>query len=172
MKSEIMKSVLGVSAVLAFSQPALAETANAAADIRVPLQLANEAGLDFGEVLIGPGANPWIAMDLFSGNRFCANDTVCVGGFGTPASFTISGSGSANVTYPRTIDFTGPAGPDMYIDLQCGLASTNTLLTPEGQTISLVPATDAIVCGGTWHANPGQPDGNYTGTFTLTVDYN
>ncbi|QJB70108.1 DUF4402 domain-containing protein [Parasphingorhabdus halotolerans] len=165
--------VLGalLAATTASAAHAEADTATSSATIATPISIIKTQDLNYGSVVVGPGANPWVAMDVWTGNRFCANDTVCFGS-ATAARFTVYGSTDANISYQRSIPFTGSAGPDMRIDLTCQASnSSGPLIVPEGHVLPLVTTGTAIGCAGVLHANPGQPDGNCSGSMTLNVDY-
>jgi Domain of unknown function (DUF4402) len=149
---------------------ALAATSSAVASAKLqnPITIDNLSDIDFGPVVGGSGSGQ-VELNIVDGNRYCYTTAICVPGSHSFAEFNVKGSGLVNISYPLSIPFTGPAGPDMYIDLQARHLG-GSVFAPN----SLVPVDadgEIIRFGGWLHMNPNQPNGDYTGSFTMTVDY-
>lgn len=160
----------GALAVLAMtSAPAEAASpsaqANATAKIYKPLTISKTADLDFGTiVLVGASFSNEVVTVATSGAVTCGGGTnVSCGGSPTAAKFHLVGSNNAavtvsspafNLTGPSTLTVT-PSSVSQNVNLGAS-GSTTGLDVPLGGSISLASST---------------PDGVYTGTWTVTADY-
>jgi Mat/Ecp fimbriae major subunit len=136
--------------------------------IHSPVTIDLLSNINFGPVVAGVG-NGQVELNVVDGNRYCYTTAVCLPGSHSFAEFRIIGSGMVNVDYPSQIPFTGPAGPDMFIDLQARHIG-GSVFAPN----SAVPVDadgEIVRIGGWLHMNPNQPEGTYSGSFTLTADY-
>ena len=164
----------------AFASPAFAQSAtqvnatgNATVKIYTPLTLTAVSGndtMDFG-ILAANGA-PRAAASSFTMGGLAASPTVsCFAGWlcsGTPkaAHFTVAGTSGAsvNVVLPASITLNSGANSVSVSTI------TSTLATP-ANTVLGASAT-AFAVGGTLDVPANTPDGVYTGTFSVTADYN
>jgi len=131
-----------------------------------PISLTKNADLAFGAVFRSTGGGT-VAMDP-TGARTPSGVTVTGLKPVAPASFTVAGSTGAaySITLPPVtpqILLTGP-GTSMLVD---GFVSS-----PSGSGILDSTGHQTLTVGATLHVNPNQADGDYTGTFPVTVTYN
>lgn len=162
-----MKKLLisaGAIGALALSTPAFAAssnsaTANATVNIVSPLSLTNTGDLNFGTV-VGPFSGSVVRVSN-AGVRACGSLTCS----GTPSAATFSVTGTASqslkVTVPASVTMNSGANSllvDLTTDLPTGVATNSSGSATFGVGGSLtIPAL--------------TPDGLYTGTFSVTVDY-
>ena len=160
----------GAIAVLALtSTPAVAASpsaqANATAKIYKPLTISKAQDLDFGTiVLVGAAFANEVVTVPTSGPIVCGGGTnVTCSGTPTAAKFHLVGSNNAAVTVNSpAFNLTGPAT----------LSVTPTSLT---QSVNLGATGNTtgidVLLGGSITLASSTPDGVYTGTWTVTADY-
>ncbi len=150
-------SLMSVGTAQAASRVA---TANAA--VLKPIVITEDANMDFGSVVAPTGAAANFVLDAADTVATCP--TTCLG---TPLSgaFTLSGASSRAVTISFSAGDTlvGP-GPAMAL-------GTYTHDAGGAPTLDALGALSFNV-GATLTVGDGQTDGNYTGTYTVTVNYN
>jgi hypothetical protein len=165
MTNRSFKAVLACSAMLALGLSASAAqaataTANAKAQIVKAVSVNWKNDLDFGTIVSSNAAATVGLTPL--GVRTCGVGLVCAG---TPvaAKFEITGTAAQIVTIATS---------------NASLTSTgNTAmaasLTPSAATMALagIAATDAFTVGGTLTVGANQGEGVYSGSFTVTVNY-
>ncbi|HET6523502.1 DUF4402 domain-containing protein [Sphingopyxis sp.] len=145
-------------------------TANAA--VVRPNTLIKTDDLDFG-TLIGGSAGGTVTINPVTNGRSATGGATLVGNDGrravfqgTGGIFLITVSGSTSVTLTRA----GGGAPAI-------TASLVRAATTSGGGIALLGATllpsgvQTYYIGGTLTVPANQPEGNYSGTFTLTVNY-
>ncbi len=139
-------------------------TANATAGIASALTIVKVTDLQFGMFVSGIGGNVVVST---SGTRTSAGPiplTLSANPVGA-ASFTVTGG--ANYVYtislPTTISIAGPTGSTMVVNQ----FTTNPTATG---TLS-AGGTSVITVGATLQISGNQVPGAYTGTFTVTVNY-
>ena len=165
-----MKPILATSAVALalLATPALAVSpatqATATARIFKPLQISFQQNLDFGTLVLA-GAGTWsgqvISMDQAGVLSGCGSNVTC-SGTPLPARYKLIGTNNAivtiscpafNLTGPGTLAFT----PNAPATVNLGASgSTTGVIFGIGGSITLASST---------------PDGVYTGTFSVTADY-
>lgn len=166
-----MRTSIRLSAVLAAlaasvsfgSAAQAAATANgtATAEILTTISVASARALNFGQIAVNGAGTVAIAGD---GTVTCSSLLVCTGSQST-AAFTVSGSaGSAYVT-------TVPASA---VTLADGAGNTMTVDNfaahfPNGNT--LVAGTSTFEVGGRLNVGATQAAGVYSGTFSVSVEY-
>jgi len=129
-----------------------------------PLTLLKKANLDFGE-LVATGAGTAV-IDPVSGATTVTGPLTPVGTAGHPATFTATGSKNSVVIIripSSALTLTNPAGGTMTV-------SNWTLDGKTNRRIAQNNAFDFSV-GATLNVGAGQPDGIYSGTFQVTVQY-
>ena len=148
----------------------MSSTANAA--VVRPNTLIKTDDLDFGTLISGPAGgtvtiNPVTnGRSATGGATFVGNDGRRAVFQGTGGIFLITVSGSTSVTLTRA----GGGAPAM-------TASLVRAATTSGGGIALLGATllprgvQTYFIGGTLTVPANQPAGDYSGTFTLTVNY-
>jgi hypothetical protein len=132
------------------------------------LAVAKTQDLSFGRIQRPTSGSSTINLNANSGARTVSGNAV---GFATPtptrAAFTITGEGGQQVSLsvPTTIDLTGPATLPVTItktgsnapSLSAGLGNAGSF---------------SFTVGGSFTLSPTTPVGAYSGTLTVTVDYN
>ena len=139
---------------------AASTTAKANATILAPLSISNTQGLNFGSILPGTTAGT-VSVSALSA-RNCSS-LICSGN-AFAAAFTVISDSSAEtvVTVDNSVDIASDSGGSM----------TVTLL-PSATTLSLTSGTTStLTVGGSLAVGASQKTGSYTGTFSVSVDYN
>ena len=163
-------SLMSIAALALVSTPAAAASpsaqANATAKIYKPLTISKTADLNFGTIVLAGAAfaNETVTVAT-TGAVTCGSGggNVTCGGTPTAAKFHLVGSNNAAVTVNSpSFNLTGPST----------LSVTPTSLTQSvnlgaaGNTTGIdVPLGGSIVLAST------TPDGVYSGTWTVTADY-
>jgi len=163
MKIQMLKAIVATTTLAALglgATAANAATASATARAKILRQitLTNTSDLQFGTIVtsIAPST-----VDIsVAGARTCGAGLVC-SGTTTAAGFTIGGTTGSVVT------ISVPAS----VTLTSGLDSMTATLVSSAPTTTLVANAGAFTVGGSLAVGASQPDGDYTGTFTATVDY-
>ena len=148
-------SALGLGATAAYAATA---TGTARAKILRQVTLTNTSDLQFGTIVTGAAAS---TVDIDSaGARTCGAGLVC-SGTTTAAGFTIGGTTGQVVTIsvPATVSLTS------------GANSMSSTLAASAATATMVANAGSFTVGGTLSVGASQADGDYTGTFTATVNY-
>lgn len=147
--------------------PAAAQTttpANGNAVVLNPLSVVNTSDLDFGTLARGATAGTAI-VDPATSARTTSGGTVAAGG--TPQSATFVATGVINRVHIVAL---GPAPT-----LANGSGGTMALsaLMLDGPTLRLFGAggVSTIRVGGILNVAANQAEGDYSGTFTITVIY-
>ncbi|NJM51197.1 MAG: DUF4402 domain-containing protein [Sphingomonadales bacterium] len=149
-----------------------------------PMTLVKVADLDMGRILPGPAAST-VTVDV-NGTRTKTGPATLIGtdfqparfaGEGDPNGPSTGGFGRARITLPNQIFLTGP-GPQMRLNnFRFGpdsLVAPSIIQNGNSPNIRLTrpDRVFGFVVGGTLAVGANQPGGIYTGTFTVTVDYN
>ena len=156
---------LAAMAGSALAAGTVAATANASATVVSPYTLVKTSDMQFGTVVRPSNANSnAVTLD--------ANDTVTVTG---------TGNGSTVSSTTSTARFTLTGTPTTYSTSQ-GVVITQTGLGPVSATLPVattgtygtIPAAgfQELRVGGAFSINSATPSQAYTGTLTLTVNYN
>ena len=151
---------IAVAAMASTGAQAATQTANAEVDIIAAVQLAQNDALDFGVVASSATAGT-VALPTASNTRTCSAGLTCVG-TALRGRFTVSGATSGYVvaiSVPATTTLTSGANT-----LSLGLTSSTTTFTSTG-------APQVFYVGGTLAVGANQAAGNYTGTYTVSADY-
>lgn len=147
---------------------ALAALAALAAPASWALEMAiqNNQELSFGSFVAGSGGSVTVST---SGARSASGGVLLIpSSAGAAAQFTVSGD--ANATYTIQLpgnDFVKLSGPggDMFINEFTG--------SPSGAAGQLsAGGSQSLSVGGTLSIASGQSPGEYSGSFSVTVDYN
>jgi hypothetical protein len=164
---------LGIVLVAAFAAFAASSahasgtaTANATANIVVGISIANNTGLNFGQVVPGATAGTVVVPAVASPTRTATGGTV-LGNVGSTSSTSFTVTGAANATY------TIPAFPNSFTVTD----GTNTMVvnTFTASTYGTLSAggTQTFYMGATLNVGASQPfTGPFNGTYTVTVAYN
>lgn len=145
-------------------------TVNAA--IVRPNTLIKTDDLDFGTLISGPTGGT-ITVNALTGARTTSGGVTPVGGGfqravfqGTGGIFLITVSGSTSVTLSRA----GGGAAPMTASLVRAATTSGGGIALLGSTL-LPSGVQTYYIGGTLTVPANQPEGDYSGTFTLTVNY-
>lgn len=156
-------ALLGVVAAAAMASTgaqAATQTASAEVDIVAAVQLAQNDGLDFG-VVASSGTAGTVALPTTSNTRTCSAGVTCVG-TALRGRFTVSGATSSYV-----VAITVPASTT----LNSGANSIVLSLTPSMTTFTSTGAAQEFFVGGSLAVGANQAAGTYTGTYSVSADY-
>ena len=163
MKNQILKAIVATTTLAALGLGATAAnaataTATARAKILRQVTLTNTSDLQFGTIVTGLAAST-VAIDS-AGVRTCGAGLVCTGTT-TAADFTIGG------TTAQVVTISVPAS----VTLVSGANNMTASLAASAATATLAANAGAFSVGGTLSVGASQADGDYTGSFTATVNY-
>jgi hypothetical protein len=151
--------------VLPASAMAADTTGSGEAIIITPFAFIQVDDMDFGTVVAGTSAGT-VTIDAVSGARSFGGGVVALAGTGARARFV--GAGSEN----QTVNLTLSAPPTLSDGGSNTMVMTSLNLDgPNTRTIGPDLAFDVFV-GGTLAVGANQAPGNYSGSFSLTVEYN
>ncbi len=156
MKAALAGTVFAAAFATTGAQAATA-TASAKAKILQAIVVTKTADLDFATIITGAAASTVIVSP--TGVKTCGVGLVCTG-TATAAAFGIVGTSGAVVTIVS----------DPTVALTSGLNSMTATLLTSAATRTLT-GTDSFTVGGTLAVGAAQADGAYSGTFTVTVNY-
>lgn len=137
-----------------------AATANASARAKLLSQVTvtQQTDLEFGTIVAGTSAST-VAINAF-GARTCGAGLACTGTT-TAAAFLVTG------TAGRIVTVSVPAA----ITLSNGTDTMNASLAASAPGLLLGVGGASFTVGGTLDVGANQVDGDYSATFTATVDY-
>ena len=163
-----VKYIVAAAMVAALSAPAAyAVTADgtATANIVAPLAVNNTAGLRFGD--IAPNATQSGTVQIQTDDtKVCASELTCFTTSPTgAAAFSVSGHSGAvyDITVPANVTLAGTGSA-------AGQNMTATLIGSKANG-TLTAGSDSFTVGGTLTVGANQTVGSYSGTFTVTVEY-
>ncbi len=159
------KTALGASfiaaAMMTNSAHAATETASAEAEIIVAVELSPVADLDLGLVAVG-AAGGTVDLDEASGTRTCSAALTCVGG-STRGSFQVTNAADGfviDINVDASTTLTG-TGADMLLTLR-----------PSATTITFdASSLETVFVGGELAVGASQAAGVYTGTYSVSANY-
>ena len=176
--------LVALAATAAMAAPAAAQQATATANatakgvVLLPLTLTKTTDLDFGTVIADPTLPGDVTIDADSGARNITGAVVGVPNYpGDRALFQGAGTSNQDVILtlqaPSVLTSGGNTLTVVSMDFDTGAASTANAVTGNMETTRTIDATGAfaIGVGGKFHINAAQPNGLYTGAFTVTADY-
>lgn len=159
--------------VLHTAAEATTSTASGRGQIRQPVTIINTGDLDFGNVIRGTTAGT-VTINARTGARTRSGGTVLQGTGFRRATFTGTASAGRLVRYTLgspSIVLAGPGGATMTVNvfrISINNAAQQTL--PRNATMPL-SGTSSIGIGARLNVAANQADGAYTGSFTLTMNY-
>jgi hypothetical protein len=164
-----MTVLLGL-AVNSFGQATASADATASATIVAPLTITKDVDMNFGNIAVGASAGGTVTLPPSSGTpirSLTGSITLpVVTGTVVAAKFIITGEGTSvyDITLPAdgVVSLTGP-GTAMPVDDFTSTPST------QGQ---LTAGTQDLYVGATLTVAASQAAGLYTGTFSVSVNYN
>ncbi len=144
--------------------PAIAADAesDAGALIIAPLQISNAQPLYFGTIAPSLTASDTVVVSA-AGALTCGAELTCLDGDHTAAAFDVTGEEDRvyTITLPTNISIENLAGDTMNVNAFSGSQASGTL----------VAGADSFTVGGTLSVGANQGAGEYTGTFSVTVEY-
>ncbi len=155
-KAAILGSV--IASLGATSAQAATATATARAKILRQVTLTNTSDLQFGTIVSGTAAST-VGISA-AGARTCGAGLVC-SGTTTAAGFTIGG------TTGQVVTISVPAS----VTLNSGTNNMTATLAASAASATMVANAGSFTVGGSLGVGANQADGDYTGTFTVTADY-
>ena len=155
-----------VAIVLASSGAAKAAeaVARAGGSIIAALAIEKTEDLYFGTVVPSPTVADTVRMTS-GGQLNCGSNLTCLGDDATPAGFAVSGEGdfAYTVSLPDRIQLSNGTNTMQVVALEASIGDQGRL--SEG-------GTETFTVGGILSVAAGQPVGDYSGTFSVTVEYN
>ena len=144
------------------SAAAASTTANASANVITPLAISEVNGMDFGDVSVG-AAGGTVVLDATGGRTVTGDAEAVTGGTQAAGVYNVTGMGTKaySISDPGSVIISS-AGNNMTV---------NTFTHDAGPTPALTGGADTFNVGATLNINPSQPPGAYSGTYTLTVNY-
>ncbi|MEM1035713.1 MAG: DUF4402 domain-containing protein [Pseudomonadota bacterium] len=159
-----MKKVLAFAAsaaLIAGGAYAADVDSNAGARIVAPLQVANATALYFGTVVPSITTADTVIVSA-TGAKTCGAELTCLTTDHTAAAFNVTGEDARTYTIslPSSVQISN-GSQNMDVDNFTGSKASGTLTS----------GADSFTVGGTLDVGANQAAGEYTGTFTVTVEY-
>jgi Mat/Ecp fimbriae major subunit len=163
MNKNVLKAVIAGSLVASLSMGATAAhaaTASATAKAKILRQvtLTNKADLQFGTIVSSPTQSTVVISA--AGVRTCGTTLVC-SGTSTAAVFELTG------TTGQVVTVSVPSS----VTLTAGTFSMTASLAASASSVTLANSAGSFTVGGTLTVGADQADGDYSGTFNATADY-
>lgn len=161
MKKLNVLAAVSVAALIAAPTYAVTADSSAGAEIIAPLQISNTAALYFGTIAPSLTAADTVVVSP-AGAKSCGAELTCLTADHTAAAFSVSGEAdqSYSITLPSSVAISNGT-QSMNVDGFTGSKANGTL----------VSGADTFTVGGTLNVAANQAAGEYTGTFTVTVEY-
>jgi len=164
------KFLIGVGLGIALAAPATATPVSATTDasgkalILVPLTLTKVTDLDFGTIITSSTSGTVSIAADGSGQSFTGGVTPLASALGSRAQFAGAGTPNQQVGL-----FLAPPAT-----IKDGLGNSMPISMNFESTSVIIDSTRAffVGVGGTVNVGANQPDGVYTGTFTVLAQYN
>ena len=159
--------LIATAAAATTSQRAEAVTQNAAVNVNVvkPLTLTAQQNLDLGTVTLGPGTWSSATVGISRTGTFTCNSNVVCTGAPQPALYKVTGTNKMVVKI---------TAPNVTLTNQNDNSKTLTLTVDNPGQITLTSSGEPGVTfgiGGSVVLSSTTADGNYSGTLSVTADY-
>jgi hypothetical protein len=157
-KVTVLGAVMAAALYAGQARAANSVSAGASVEIAAPISITQTTALAFGN--IGPSVDAGTVTISLAGAQSVTGGVTALGGTVAAGAFSVTGASGAtySVTVPGTVSLTGP-----------GTAMTATLTNDGGG--SLTGGTDTFNIGGTLSIGASQAAGSYSGTYTVSVNY-
>lgn len=146
------------------SQAALAADATGSASVTVatPIAISQTTALDFGTITASASAGTVVLST--AGARSVTGGVATLGTGGVAAVFAVTGQGNNafSISLPTSVNLSGP-GTDMTVSSFNHNAGASPALSGGSKTVNV---------GATLGVGANQVAGAYSGTYTVTVNYN
>lgn len=170
----VRKLAIGVGALSAMTSIAHAQnsstaSASGSATIIQPISATSTSNLAFGTIVKPNDATTATVTVDTSGNRSITGTAAALG-TATAANFAIVGEGGSayNLTLPTTIPLV--SGTNTLVVAATSSSAGSGILGGVGASIGTT-ATNTFGIGGSFAISNGTASGAYTGTFTVTANY-
>jgi hypothetical protein len=164
--------VLGFSAASFGIDTPTTKSANASANIIVPIILTKNVDLVFGNVAVQGAGTVAMAASAAGTRTNSTNITLPVlTGSPSAAKFSVTGEGAStyDVSLPSSTTITAGVGETMTVDtFVSNLPSDRGTISGSAGT----SGTGSFYVGATLNIDAAQPVGLYSGSFEVTVNYN
>ncbi len=163
-KKLLLVTGIAVASVSIYSTALIAATVSGTANANVltPLSIVAGADMNFGDIAGDATAITTVDLDPSTGAT-SSGDGASVAGTTAAGVFTVTGSGTLSYTIDPIADttLTGPGTAMTLTNLDDSLGGTGTLAA----------GTQNFTVGGTLTLNANQGVGAYSGTYSVTVNY-
>ena len=139
-------------------------TGNISAKIVAPVTVTETQGLDFGTILAPTDSAKTVTIST-DGSRSDGGSGILVNtNPGKAGLFNVTGADSQTMTIkvPNTVTLTSTGGGSMTV---------NNFVTEPDSELTLSGTSGQIKVGADLAVSQGQAEGDYTGTYTVTVSY-
>ena len=159
---------VGIAGLSVPDVEAASVSANANADIVAAIGITKDTDLDFGGVVGGTAGNVVVASN---GTRTCTTVTCADSGTVAAAAFSVTGGNNLGyaITLPSSLTIT--TGDGVGTTKQMTVDTFTSSKAGETGTLS-GSGTDTFTVGAKLTIATEDVNGAYTGSFTMTVDYN
>lgn len=171
MTRALVASALALASTAAFAAGTSAsDNATAKVKIRKAITLTNTAGLDFGGIVVSGNAADSGTVTVSAAGALSTSGASVNGTFNSSAAAAFTVGGSKNATYTITlpsgaVSLTGSAGGTLSV-------GSFTSATSSGTATLNGSGTDTLTVGATLTVPGDATEGDYTGSFSVTVAYN
>jgi hypothetical protein len=131
------------------------------------LNIVSTQGLTFGKFAAGTGGTVTISTN--GARSRTGNVILLASDTGTAAAFTVSDTDPANATLTYVI--TLPANDTVTISSGGNSMAVNSFVSNPSGSGMLSGGSQSVTVGATLTVGANQPAGNYTGSFSVIVDY-
>jgi hypothetical protein len=162
---QLAAAVAAIGLSLPTATSAAGATSGIAADILMAIAVNNTAALNFGGVVTG-GASGTVVVK--PDNSWVCNVAAC-GGNIRAASFNVTGG--AGYTYTVTLPSSSITLTEASLGIATMTVDTFNSASASGTRTLDSSGTDTLIVGATLHVGSLQIEGDYTGKFDVTVNY-
>lgn len=170
---ELIAAVCAAVLALAYAPPASAQTVSEASVVVIgPLSVVKIDDLEFGNIIAGPSSGT-VSINTTNGNRTSTGGVLLPSGTFSRADFIIYGELNqiVEVSIPGNITLTHSNGSDTMSVSQMAIGNGNRNF---GTFVRGRLSRDGIfnlTVGARLNVGANQTGGGYSGSFTMTVDY-
>ena len=171
------KAVLAIVAIVsvtgaapAFAQATASQSTTGSATIIRPITLSKTSDIAFGKVVRPSTGTSTVAIDAASGTRsISGGDGVLLSSTATRAAYSVGGEGgqSFSISVPSSFSMAHGGGGSAISVALTGTATSGTLSGSLG-----ADGSSSFGVGGSFDVSSTTATGSYSGTFTVTVQYN
>ena len=167
--SLVVGAAIASAGLVSSSAYAANATASASATVLSPLTLTAGAAMNFGNVAAVTGAASTVVLTPAGGTS--SADGAVVSGTPAAGAFSVTGDDSLSYTIllPASTTLTGGTGPDITVDNFTD-SKGGTSATP-ATALNTSGGADNCTVGATLNLADGQGSGTYSGTYSVTVNY-